>query len=79
MPISKWADQRDIPDGRWGKIRTPGCECTDNFTCRACLDRAHARNMAELAASPFVGVEAVAVPSRDKEPPSGEVKGEEMT
>jgi hypothetical protein len=22
---------------RFGKARVPGCECTYNFTCRACL------------------------------------------
>lgn len=53
METSKWLDERDIPDGRYGKIMTPGCECTRNFTCRVCLDRAHTRNMAERADSPF--------------------------
>jgi len=54
MPISKWVDQRDIPDAKFGKHKTLGCECKHNLTCRACLDRAHVRNMAERAASPFV-------------------------
>ena len=53
MPTSKWLDQRDIPDARWGKVLTPGCECTHIFTCRACLQRAHTRNMAEIAAAPL--------------------------
>jgi hypothetical protein len=54
MAKSKWIDQRDIPAaGRYGKIKTPGCECTTLFTCGACLARAHARNMAEREASPY--------------------------
>jgi hypothetical protein len=53
MATSYWLDQRDIPDGRYGKIRTPGCECERGLTCKACLDRAHTRNMAEREASPF--------------------------
>lgn len=24
----------------WGKYHAPNCECTYNFTCRACLDNA---------------------------------------
>ncbi len=47
MKGSYWLDQRDIPDGRYGKIPTPGCECTHSFTCGACLDRAAVRNRAE--------------------------------
>lgn len=50
---SFWADQRDIPDGRWGKINRPGCVCDAMFTCGVCLKAAHERNMAEIAASPY--------------------------
>lgn len=41
---SYWADQRDIPDSRWGKTHVPGCECDAIRTCRACLDRCVERN-----------------------------------
>jgi hypothetical protein len=50
---SKWRDQRDIPSGRYGKIKTPGCYCDRMLTCAPCLNRAHTRNMAEIRNSPF--------------------------
>ena len=42
---SKWLDQRDIPDAKFGKTKLPGCECDYRFTCRVCLERATARNL----------------------------------
>lgn len=44
---SKWLDQRDIPDGKWGKNKIPGCVCNNMFTCGACLQRAVDRNKAD--------------------------------
>jgi hypothetical protein len=52
MAVSKWIDQRDIPDGRWGKTKVPGCRCERSFTCGACLDRAIDRNIADSRATP---------------------------
>jgi hypothetical protein len=47
VKLSYWLDQRDVPDGRWGKRRIPDCRCTSSFTCGACLAYASTRNMAE--------------------------------
>ena len=47
MAISKWLDQRDIPDAKFGKTKLPGCECDYRSTCRVCSDRAVDRNLAE--------------------------------
>lgn len=44
---SYWIDQRDIPDSKFGKNKIPNCECTNFFTCRACLDYAVERNISD--------------------------------
>ena len=51
--MKPWIDERDVPDGRYGKSKTPGCECTDHFTCGACLQRCVDRNAADRAAAPI--------------------------
>lgn len=40
---SRWPDQRDVPDSRFGKTPKPSdCTCTERFTCRVCLKNAEA-------------------------------------
>ena len=51
--ISYWLDQRDIPDARWGKTKVHGCECTNAFTCRACLQRCVDRNKQDQNGQPM--------------------------
>lgn len=44
---SYWLDERDIPNGRFGKDKPPDCECTHSYTCGACTQRCVDRNKAD--------------------------------
>jgi hypothetical protein len=43
---SKWLDRRDVPaKSKFGKFAKPAdCECTYNFSCKACCVAAVERN-----------------------------------
>jgi len=51
--ISVWLDQRDIPNAKFGKTAVPGCTCTQNETCSACMRRCADRNAADRSNNPL--------------------------